>query len=96
MSTNKQIMSPTKSSQFWLKVKDIVAKSAIESTAHGLLNISQTNDWLVRVVWISCLLASCGYCTYCVVDVTTDYLSYPVVSNVQVVDELTTSFPTVM
>lgn len=85
-----------RSTYFLAQVKDIVNRSAVESTAHGLLNISQANDWFLRLAWILCLLASFGYCLYCVVDVTTDYFNYPVVSKVEVVDELTTYFPSVM
>lgn len=96
LKSDKKVDNKRSTYYFWAQVKDIVNKSAAETIAHGFLNISQAKDWFIRTVWIVCLLASCGYCLYCVVDVTTDYFNYPIVTKVEVVDELTTYFPTVM
>ena len=99
---------------FFAQAKEIVKKSAIESTAHGFSNIAQgffsiklthfshsfeyfkASSWPLRLVWIVCLFLASGYCTYCVIGIFVDYVNYPVVSNVEVVDEQATSFPTVM
>lgn len=81
---------------FTQEIGKIVFSSIKSTTSHGLPKILDANDFLLRLLWIVCFLASSAYCIYCVVDIIGEYLSYPVVSNVELIDELPTTFPTIM
>lgn len=93
MAANKDVNS---SWSFYELTKDIVIRSGTETTAHGIPNICRAESWPLRLVWTVCLLTGGCYGIYCVIDIVEDYLSYPVVSNVEVIDERTTAFPTIM
>lgn len=78
------------------RLQSIVKESAETTTAHGLPNIARTQNRILQVFWLICFLGSSAYCIYTIVAVVQDYLSYPVVSNMNIVNELPTEFPTIM
>lgn len=67
-----------------------------ESSTHGIKNVYEADDWFLRIIWIICFLASFVYCTYLVIVTLIDYLSYPYLTSVEVIDEMPTPFPTIM
>lgn len=74
----------------------ILKENAEQSTVHGIANIARTRNRFLQIIWLICLLASSAYCVYTIILAIQDYLSYPVVSNMQIVNELPTEFPTIM
>lgn len=84
------------SKSLYNQVVDITRECLSGSTSHGVPNIARLKSTPLRILWLISLLASTGYCLYCVAYIINDFLSYPVVSSVSSVDELSTDFPTIM
>ena len=65
------------------------------STSHGLPNIVRTNRISLKIIWLICFLAALGACIYMVYKTLNEYYGYEVVTNIQVVNENSPTFPTV-
>ena len=35
-----------------------------KTSAHGIINLFKATNWVIRVIWISLIIAFAGYCTY--------------------------------
>ena len=75
--------------------KELLKEFAENSTTHGLGNIYRAKSKLIRVLWILCFLASCGYCFYQLVISVLDYLTFSTMSKYHVINEIPMVFPAV-
>jgi hypothetical protein len=73
----------------------IMMNAAYDTTAHGIPNILGSTPWLFKIMWMVCLLASCGCCGYLLVKSVIDYLGYEVVTTICKVPDSPALFPTI-
>ena len=64
-------------------------------TAHGFPNIARSERTFVKVSWIIFLIVSFGLCSFMIAQSISAYLSFEVVSQVRVFNEVPMEFPTV-
>lgn len=73
----------------------IILDSASESTTHGISHFVRRKNWLIRLMWAACFLASAGVCGYMIASSITSYLDYETVTKAQRNFLLWDEFPTV-
>lgn len=76
--------------------KEQVKEWSGSCTTHGIFGIINSDYLILRIIWICVTLASFAYCLYTIINTLLDYLSNPVITNVEIIDELPTEFPTIM
>ncbi len=64
------------------------------STAHGIPNIIKTDNLLFKIIWLIVLVISTGTGSYYVIDSIFDYLKFQTVTNIKVIEEKQSQFPT--
>ncbi|CAF1028750.1 unnamed protein product [Brachionus calyciflorus] len=57
-------------------IKKIILDNIEFSTSHGFPNIVRSESFILKLMWILCLLLSSGYCAYCLTKSFQDYFSY--------------------
>ena len=77
------------------KIKEDFKEWLSSSTSHGLPNIARTDSKILRLVWFVSFLASTAACAYLLYLSVIGYLSFNVVTQISVYDELPSQFPTV-
>jgi hypothetical protein len=79
----------------WGKVKMILVETGRESTAHGIPHILRNPMLPIKLIWIVCFLASCGFCAYLLTKGVLDYLAYDVVTTIRKMPDIPALFPSV-
>jgi hypothetical protein len=82
-------------SKMLVSIKEVAVRTALDSTAHGIPSIQRNENWFLKILWIVCFVASCGFCGYLLFKGVNDYLEYEVVTTVKKIGETPTTFPTV-
>jgi hypothetical protein len=73
-----------------------LAKATIQSfSAHGIPKIASHENRLVKVIWLVFFLASAGTCAWFIQMTISNYLSYPVITNTNIVHQKNMIFPIV-
>ena len=62
---------------------------------HGVVNIAETKHLPVKLMWIFCVLASTGACSYIIILSIMGYLQYDVVTKMSINVQTSSEFPTV-
>ena len=79
--------------------KEVIKNRLIEwsasSTAHGFPNIIKNKSKSLKLMWTICFLISLGSCTFMIIKSIKDYLQYDVITQIRVISESPTLFPTV-
>ena len=70
---------------FWLESVSI----------HGIGNLVRSRHFLVKIIWFFLILGSACYCCFTIFQNVDDYLSYPVVTEIDSVSQLPMHFPAV-
>lgn len=78
-----------------LKLKNSILEIMSVSSVHGMSNLVETDRKFIRFLWIFCMLFSSAGCGYFITKTVTDYLSYDVVSLIDIINEEYSEFPTV-
>lgn len=74
----------------------LVVISWLESVSiHGIGNLVRSKYFLVKIIWFFLILGSAGYCCFTIFQNVDDYLSYPVVTEINSVSKLPIHFPAV-
>ena len=68
-------------------IKRLIINSFYSSTFHGLKNLVITDLWLVRLIWLVCLVISASFCVYFITGSVLGYLNYETVSQLNVIYE---------
>ena len=75
--------------------KAVIYTVATESTTHGVANMIKTHRTSVRIFWLCVFLGSLSGCTFFITNSIKDYLQYPVVTTVEVYNEVFSPFPAI-
>ena len=76
------------------KIKQNIVELLSSSTAHGIPNMIKTSSILFKIIWsIVFILSTCAG-SYFVIDSTLDYLKFQTVTNIKVIQEMQSQFPT--
>ena len=67
----------------------------VSTTCHGLPNIMRTENILLKIFWLLCLLASSVLCSIVVIQSVNEYLEFDVVTKIRVKNEKSTTFPAI-
>ena len=78
-----------------LKIFEIVLETIGDSKTHGVSNIIKAKSYILKFIWLVCLLASAGYCMYELVMAVMAYLQYGVILSTTPIYEAPTVFPAV-
>jgi hypothetical protein len=65
------------------------------SSVHGLANIIKTKYITIKIMWIIFFIISNGFCSWFIFNRIADYLSYDVISKVEIKYERQLQFPVV-
>ena len=76
-------------------IRKIISAGLKSSTAHGIPNIVKNKHTIIKLIWIICLLISTSIGGYLTFKMVLSYLNYEVVSNIQLVSEERSEFPTI-
>ena len=76
-------------------LKNLLKKSMLSTTVHGLPNIARTNIKSLKIMWLICVVLSTSFGVYFVYKNIFEYLQFDVVTRYEVVYEEQSEFPTV-
>ena len=80
-------------------MKKIIKEKFVEfssvSTSHGYPNIFRTKYRSIKILWLFCLSIAIGVCLLLLIRGIKAYLEYGVITNIDVIDERPTLFPTI-
>ena len=62
---------------------------------HGLGNLVRSRHLVVKAIWFLFILASTAYCSYAIFENISDYLLYPVITQIDSKNEIPIQFPAV-
>ena len=80
-----------KRSRIFKKILDLGESSVI----HGIPKIFKSNRVIIKLVWLLCLFVAISCCLYAMSSNINEYLSYDVSTNIKIITESKTEFPTV-
>ena len=79
-----------------MKLKEKSAELLLSATTvHGVPNIFRTSNRIVFLMWLSCFLTSTCIGFYYSVEAILDYLQYPTLTTLDIINEPNSQFPTV-
>ena len=55
----------------------------------------RTRNLLMKIIWVLCILASLGYCSYTVIKSIINYMSYDTILQTRIIQEFPSDFPAV-
>jgi hypothetical protein len=76
-------------------LKSTFIECSLNSTSHSIPKLFRTENILVKIMWTILTFISVGSCAYLIVRSFNDYLEYNVTTQIRVIDELTSPFPTI-
>ena len=65
------------------------------STFHGIPRLVDAKNLIHRILWFTAILLSYSYCLYLIVVFILEYLDYPVITNLEVINEVSPEFPAI-
>ncbi len=75
----------------------IFKRYATESYVHGLPKIFKSEkNLIVRSIWLTCIIASLGFCAFLLYTNIFDFLGYEVTTKIQIFNEIPKVFPRVV
>jgi hypothetical protein len=77
------------------KLLERLEEFCLNSSTHGIPSIYRSNNYILKSLWIVFTLGSTGLCFYLMALSIIEFLSYPVITNIEIVKEVPTLFPTV-
>ena len=77
------------------RLKNHLKRLALTSTSHGLPNIFRTKRYSIKIMWLIFFVISTSLGVYMSVRSVSNYLSHNVITQLDVIYELPTQFPTV-
>jgi hypothetical protein len=77
------------------KIKQKSKELILTSTSHGLPHAFRTNRLLLKIMWITLFLTSTLFGFYTVIQTINTYLSYEIVTKIDVITEIPTDFPAI-
>jgi len=78
------------------KIKKIATECSLSSTCHGIPNIARAKDNYCLILMWSLSFAICsGYCLCLTVISLKEFLNYPVITSIDIINESPALFPTV-
>ena len=78
-----------------VKIKEKSKELVLRSTSHGLPHAFRTNRLFFKIMWIILFLTSTLFGFYTVIQTIDTYLSYEIVTKIDVITEIPTDFPAV-
>jgi hypothetical protein len=78
-----------------LSKKDVCVHWAHNSTSHSIPKITRTKNVIIRIMWSLLTLLSVLTCSILIFMSISDYLKYEVVTQIRVIDEIESEFPTI-
>ena len=90
---NKNKVSDKVTYKKWFESFYVILRNKLEeSSMHGIPNIIRSDRAILKIVWLIILLASISYCAYLMWMSIQTYLRYPVVTNIDKILQIPTSF----
>ena len=80
-----------KKSNFKKSLEELI----LSSSFHGFVKIVKTKHIILKIIWVFFVLVSLLSCSYLIIKNILYYLDYNVVTNINVIYEIPTTFPTV-
>ena len=78
-----------------VEIVQVIRQNLIDSSIHAIPNIFSINHWIIKIMWIVCLLGSGSLCSYFIIASIQDYLRYDVVTSIKIKNENPIRFPAV-
>ena len=77
-------------------VSNVVIQCFQDSTLHALPKLGKSyNNFILKIIWVLCLIACVGYCFYSCVTTFQNYYTYPSSTKITIIQELPTQFPAI-
>lgn len=77
------------------KIKNKLISLIQDSTSHGLPNVFRTERLFFKIMWFTFFLISLAFGTWTIISSFIDFFNYDVVTQIDIVYEIPTQFPTV-
>jgi len=78
-----------------VKINQVIMNNLTRSTIHAIPNIFSPNDLILKIMWLICFLGSGSFCSFFIVTSIQEYLSFDVVSKIDIRNENPIVFPAV-
>ena len=77
------------------RIKLVIKETAENSTSHGIPNIARSNSYILKFLWLICLLVSTVGCGYLVYNSLKSYFNYEVVTKITKHSQTPSPFPVI-
>lgn len=81
----------SKNSSLWSLFKEWCESSS----SHGIPNMARSNNYFIFGIWALCFCGSSSFCFWLILQSINQYLDRPVSTNVKVINEVPSLFPSV-
>lgn len=68
---------------------------SLTTTVIGVPNLIKTKKIQIKILWLVSLILSSGFCFYLIIQSILDYSKFEVVTKIEILDQIPSSFPTI-
>jgi hypothetical protein len=93
---NEEMTDSTNEKEWRVLIKESIFETCVDTSTHAMPNIlKQSNNIVLKITWIFCLMGCTGYCTKLIIESIQQYLLYPSITSTSIVEDIPTQFPAV-
>ena len=79
----------------WTKIKKPFKQLGLTTQSHGIPKLFNTERTIIKIMWFLFTVGSGVVCIYNLVQNVNDYFQYPVITNINTINEMPTEFPAI-